>query len=399
MTKKKRHVLIAGGGIGGMAAALALLRRGIDVDVYEQASEMREVGAGVQISPNGSRALHALGVFEALRSMSCAPDGKEIRHWQSGKTWKLFELGGMAIEKYGFPYLTVYRPDLLQVLTDAVRSLKPDAVHLHARCTGVTERERAVTLSFDNGQSAIGDAIVGADGVHSRVRHALFGDDRVNFAGLIAWRALLPMHCVPAHMVRMVGTNWIGPGGHVVHYPLQGGKVMNFVATREAATWDADGWKAEASVNECARVFDGWHPDIHALLRQARSVLKWALLGREPLPLWSRGRSTLLGDACHPTLPFLGQGANMAIEDGVVLARCLAENADVEAALQRYESLRMERTYRMVREASAFTPRFHHPALADPARADDYISREWGSGVVSARYDWLFEYDVNAVAA
>src|SRR5271170_4944390 len=193
----KHHILIAGGGIGGLAAALALLERGHDVDVYEQAPELKEAGAGVQISPNGNRALHALGVFEAMQRLSCNTVGKEVRLWNTGKSWKLFDLGTEAIARYGFPYATVYRPDLLQVLADAVRAAKPDAIHLGARAIGCTQRDDRVTLHFEGGGSVEGDGLVGADGVHSRIRHALFGGDNPRFFGMIAWRGVIPIERVP----------------------------------------------------------------------------------------------------------------------------------------------------------------------------------------------------------
>jgi salicylate hydroxylase len=172
-----KQVLIAGGGIGGLAAALALLKRGFDVDVYEQAQEQREVGAGVQLSANGIRVLHELGVHEALRALACEAAGKEVRLWNTGQTWKLFDLGAQSVERYGFPYYLVYRPDLLAVLADGVRREKPDAIHLGARCTGFEQSARGVTLRFEGGE-ARGDVLIGADGVHSRIREALFGPDR-----------------------------------------------------------------------------------------------------------------------------------------------------------------------------------------------------------------------------
>lgn len=395
MTKQaKPHILIAGGGIGGMAAALALLQRGFDVDVYEQAGELREIGAGIQISPNGNRALASLGVFDNLKALSCPTEGKEIRHWKSGQTWKLFDLGGESIRKYGFPYMTVYRPDLLQVMAEGVRRLKPDAVHLGKRLTGLDRQGDAVGLRFEDGSRAGGDALIGADGVNSVVRRELFGDDPVRFTGMVAWRALLPMQSLPAHMARRVASNWIGPGGHVVHYPLQRGELMNFVGVLEGASWEGPPWTAKAAVDECATAYAGWNDDVLAMIRCAPAILKWAMLVRDFLDTWTVGRATLLGDACHATLPFLAQGAVMAIEDGVVLARCLDDYDDVATALQKYELARRERTYAMVRGAADNTYRFHNPALADAQGAGAFIDREWQPGAIAARYDWLFKYDV-----
>lgn len=388
------RILIAGGGIGGMAAALSLLRRGYDVRVYEQAPELGEVGAGVQISPNGSRALDALGVFEQLKAASCAPRRKEFRLWNTGRAWPMFDLGEIAIEKYGYPYLTVYRPDLLQTLVDAVRALSPDAIHLGHTVENVDVRDDGVTLHFQNGERADGDLLVGADGVKSTVRRCLFGDDEAQFTGMIAWRAVIPMERLPEHMRGMVGWTWIGPGGHLVNYPLRGGKLMNMIGTIERDDWQVESWYAQGSIEECANDFKGWHEDVQTLIHAAPAVLKWAFMERQPRQKWTQGRATLLGDACHATLPFLAQGAVMSIEDGVVLGRCLDTFSDPLEALLRYENARVERTSKMVRGAKENTARFHESALATEEGAVRYMESEWSRDPINDRYDWLYRYDV-----
>jgi salicylate hydroxylase len=388
------RVLIAGAGIGGLTAALALLRRGIDVDVYEQAAELREVGAGLQLSANGTRVLDALGVAAPLQALSCEASGKEVRLWNTGETWKLFDLGAVSIERYGFPYLTVYRPDLLGVLRDAVLAQKRAAIHLGAKCTGFTQDADGVTLQTESG-SARGDALVGADGVHSRIRQALFGADRPSFTGIIAWRGIVPMERLPARMKRLVGTNWIGPGGHVVHYPLRGGTLMNFVGILERSGWQVESWSASGTSEELGADFKGWHEDVQALIRNIDTPYKWALMTRAPMERWTIGRASLLGDACHSMLPMLAQGAVMAIEDGYCLARCLEEGGDdVPAALERYEGARRERTRRAVEGSAANAGRFHNPKLADPAEARRYVDQEWAEARIAERYEWLFRYDV-----
>src|ERR671937_2365764 len=390
------RVLIAGGGIGGLTAALALLKHDIDVEVYEQAAELTEVGAGVQLAANGTRVLYALGVGEELKSLSCEAQGKEIRHWQTGETWKLFDLGPVSIERYGAPYFTVYRPDLLAVLAQAVVRAKPDALHLGARCRGFTQDEDSVTLQLENGATVRGDALIGADGVHSRIRQTLFGADKPEFTGVMAWRGVVPMERLPAHMARMVGSNWVGPGGHVVHYPLRAGRLMNFVGARERADWRVESWSARGTQEELAADFRGWHADVQAFIRAIDTPYKWALMVRAPLERWSVGRVTLLGDAAHSMLPFLAQGAVMAIEDGYVLARCLA-NYEAETALQRYQAARRERTRRTGKGAAANIHRFHNRALADPEEGRRFIDREWASQRIAERYEWLFRYDATSV--
>lgn len=396
--RRSPRVLIAGGGIGGLAAALALLKRGIDVDVYEQASEQREVGAGVQLSANAIRVLHELGVHEALRALACEASGKEVRLWNSGQTWKLFDLGAVSVERYGFPYYLVYRPDLLAVLADGVRREKPDAIHLDAKCTGFEQSPRGVALRFEGGVTH-GDLLIGADGVHSRIREALFGPDRPRFTGFVAWRGTIPMEKLPARMRSLVGTNWIGPGSHVVHYPVHRGEYMNFVGNVERDDWRVESWTARGTREECRADFKGWHEDIHRMIDGIETPYKWALMGRAPLERWSVGRVSLLGDACHPTLPAYAQGAAMALEDGFILARALqAAGGDIAQAVARYEGARKDRTAKVVHGSSENMQRFQNRTLAEPAGAQAYVDREWAEERVKQRYEWLFAYDVTAVA-
>jgi salicylate hydroxylase len=388
------HVLIAGAGIGGLTAALALLRTGCDVDVYEQAGELKEVGAGIQLSANGTRVFYELGVGEELKALSSETASKELHLWNTGETWKIFDLGRVSVERYGYPYFTVYRPDLLAVLAAAVRREKPDAIRLGAKCTGFTQDSAGVSLQFESRSDVTADALVGADGVHSRIRQGLFGPDQPQFTGIIAWRGIVPMERLPEPMARRVGHNWVGPGGHVVHYPLRGGKVMNFVGALERSDWQVESWSARGTTEELAADFKGWHEDIQALIRGIPVPYKWALMTRPPMERWTIGRVTLLGDACHSMVPFLAQGAVMAIEDGLVLARALTEgSADVPSRLLRYENARRERTRRAVEGSADNITRFHNRALADPVKGREYVEREWAGNRVSDRYEWLFRYD------
>ena len=393
------RILIVGAGSGGLTAALALLRDGHEVAVYEQAPRLAELGAGVQISANGSRVLFALGLEDALRGVWSEPAGKEIRLWNTGQTWKLFDLGAESVARYGAPYFMIHRADLHGVLTDAVRALKSDAIRLDARCAGFEDDGSRVTLQFATGEHITGDALLGADGVHSIIRRQLFGDDTAQFTGCIAWRGLIPVAKLPPRFSRNVGVNWVGPGGHVINYLLRRAELFNFVGIVERGDWRVESWTEKGTREECAADFPGWHDDIHELIRNIEQPFKWALLSRDTFGRYTIGRVTLLGDAAHATLPMLAQGANMAIEDGMVLARCLMRaHSSIEVMLERYNVARHDRTRRLVQGAAEMAKRFHNPALANAAGAKAYVDAQWNEETVKQRYDWIFEYDATSVA-
>jgi salicylate hydroxylase len=387
------RILIAGAGIGGLTAALALLSNGHQVQLYEQATELREVGAGVQLSANGTRILIALGLRPAMERIVCVPSGREIRLWSTGQTWKLFDLGETSVARYGAPYWMVHRGDFHAALRDAVQRAAPEAIRTGAAATAFAQSETEITLHLASGDRVEGDMLIGADGVHSAIRQHMFGVSRAQFTGIMAWRGLIPMQRLPAHLQRLVGVNWNGRGGHVVTYPLRCGEILNFVGALERDDWRVESWTEAGTIEECSRDFADWHPDIQTMIHAIETPFKWALLGREPLPRYSIGRATLLGDAAHPTLPFLAQGANMAIEDAMILARCLAEYPDVATALRHYDAARLARTAAIVRGSNDNARRFHNPALTQADTAAAYIDREWTPEKVRERYDWLYDYD------
>ncbi len=393
------QIAIVGAGIGGLTTAIALLQRGHDVTVFEQARALGELGAGLQIAANGSRVLRALGLEEPMAGVICEAEWKEVRVWSTGVTRKLFDLGADSRERFGAPYWFVHRGDFHRVLRETVTDLKPDAIRVGARVAKYEEVDERITLFLENGEVFEADILIGADGVHSALRSQMFESPKANYSGLVAWRGLIDMQRLPEDLRRPVGTNWVGPHGHVVTYPLQSGKVLNFVGVIEDHEWRTESWSAKGSREECAARFPGWHPYIQAMIQAIDQPFKWALVGRDPLPRWSIGRATLLGDACHPTLPFLAQGANMAIEDAMLITRCIDHfDTDPALALGRYEELRVERCTRIVQGSAANADRFHNPILADADEAEAYLDREWAPDKVRMRYDWLFEHDVNSLA-
>jgi len=394
----KPRILIAGAGIGGLAAALALLKRGFDVEVYEQAPELGEVGAGVSISANGSAVLFGLGLEQPLRQWGVSANDRQVRLWSTGESWSLYRGGPSTEERYGYPAFTLHRVDLHAMLVDAVRRLKPDAIRLNRRCMGFDQKGPRVELRFADGSAAAGDVLVGADGMHSHVRRQLFGAAVPRFTGQVAWRGVTPIERLPEQK-REAQTTWIGPAAHVSCYPVRRCELFNFVGQVERDDWRVESWIEEGTVEECLADFPGWHAEVRRMIENNDKLYKWALFVREPLARWTAGRVSLLGDACHSMLPYLGQGANSALEDALVLARCLeASPGEPERALERYEAARRERTTRLVNASAEMAKTFHNGALADAAGAEKYVSAEWHPNKVRARYDWIYKYDATRVA-
>ena len=392
-------IIVIGGGIGGLTTALALLQRGFDVTVCEQAPMLREVGAGVQIGSNGTRVLFALGLEEPLRALQVLPPRRQLRHWRSGETWDWLTLGSASVERFGTPHILMHRNDLHGILVDAIRALKPDAIKLGRRCTAVMQDGSKATAQFAGGEDVSGPAIVAADGIHSQVRECVFGAGKPEFTGCVAWRGLVPMNRLPPHLAQLLTTNWLGPRGHVLHYPVRRGELMNFIGIVERGDWQVESWIVQGRRDELAADFRGWHADVQTFIEAIDTPYKWALFARGPMQRWSKERITLLGDACHPTLPFLGQGAVMAIEDGYVVAACLARYGDDPAqALARYEEIRKERTASVVRKSHENRRHVFSPALADSGALAGEVARYWREQHARERLDWLYRYDATAIA-
>ena len=355
------------------------------------------MGAGVQIGPNGSRVLIDLGLGDDLSRVVSVPDSKVVRFWKTGDERKLFDLSADCQARFGAPYWMIHRADLQTALADAARALKPDVFHLGRKLVSIEQDAEAVVLNFETGSPTKAELLIGADGVHSVVRGTIGQPDEARYTGILAWRGLVSAQALPERLRQPIGVNWIGPGGHVVVYPLRGGALFNFVAFVENADPIDESWSRRGAIAECLKDFAGWDPDVIAMIERLEDPHKWSLYGRPPFRGWSKGRTCLVGDACHPTLPFLAQGACMAIEDGMILARCLVEAPEHAAAFGRFEALRWERTAGVITGSRQMADRFHNPALGERETAVAYMDREWAAERVKARYDWLFDYDATRI--
>jgi salicylate hydroxylase len=392
-----KRILIAGAGIGGLSAALALLQKGFDVEVYERAPVLTEVGAGLMVSANGSRLLFALGLKAEISRLAFESRERQIRLWNTGQAWTLPSQGASSVELYGAPFLLMHRGDLHATLVNAVRAAKPDAIHLNANCTDFRQLDAGIEVALESGERVTGAALIGADGLHSMVRRRLHGAETPKFMGNVFWRGLVPIELIPESERRSVAS-WFGPEGNVTFYPVRSGRLLNFVGTANRQDWKGESWTETGDKKECLADFQGWHPSILEIIDKIDSLYKWGLFLREPLTRWVQGRAALLGDACHPMPPSLGQGANMAIEDGVILARCFEAYEDTEVALKKYEQARVERTNDVVRQSWAQRKRRHHAALNNPAEATSYIAGLLSEDKVRTWYDWIFQYDATTVS-
>ncbi|MDF1722539.1 MAG: FAD-dependent monooxygenase [Minwuia sp.] len=382
-------ILVAGAGIGGLTAALCLAARGFRVQVVEQSDRITEIGAGIQISPNGNRVLHSLGLKQALEAVAFLPRQTERRDWYTGEVLAGGPLGDAVAERYGFPYYHIHRADLIRVLGDAASRSPRISLQTGVRIQGFTQDESGVRLSLADGSTLPAEALIGADGIRSVVRDDLFAAEAPTFTGNIAWRSLIPVGNLPPGLVRPAATAWWGPGRHFVHYYVRGGDYVNCVAVVEKDGWEVESWTERGDIEELKADFAGWHADIGTLIHamDPDACFKWALFDRPPMPSWGEGRVTLLGDACHPTLPFMAQGAVMAIEDAAVVAGCLSADPDPATAFWQYEGLRKERTAAIQFGSRRNAHLFHMHGAAAQDRNRDAAARH------RQTLEWLYTYD------
>jgi salicylate hydroxylase len=340
------RIAIIGSGIAGLVAARALQRLGFRPRIFERSTELAEVGAGLTLAPNASHALNAIGLGPLLETAGMQPGRSGVKHWQTGELKVSLERGATMVEKHGAGYYHIHRADLHGALASEVLAADPDAIQLGAEFRAVRETDSEVEVDFTTGPSVRADVVIGADGLRSAVRAALFGADQPRFTGYIAFRGLVPMDQLPAGIIDPPSCLATGPDRSFARYLIRGGRVVNFVALAQRDGWREEGWSIPASAEELLAEYGGWHEDVLTIIRNtpADGLFKWALFDRDPLAEWTRGRVTLMGDAAHPMLPFLGQGAGMAIEDALILARVFASAPSMDEALARYFQARHART-------------------------------------------------------
>ena len=376
-------VAIIGAGIGGLTAALSLQHFGVPVRVFEQARALREIGAGVTITPNAMNVLDFLGIGPALAEQA----GETLRYFvRSAADGRELERGpdpGCFVPEFGAPYCNLHRADIHSALTDAVTNNDPDAILLDHRFDHLEQDDDKVLAHFSNRTAFEAPALIGADGGASAVRNAVFGGQTASYTGHVALRALVPFTRVPQAVIADPYALYVGAGRSLIHYPLRRQTTMNLLGNAQASHWQAEGWSIPATVKEFLSLFEAFPEPVRELIAAIPEpdLFKWGLRDRDPLPAWTRGRVTMLGDAAHPMTPYLGQGACMAIEDGMILGRAFAVSQDLAEAFSRYEAARRDRANGVQLAARYQGTRHHGSAASEP-----------GSGKTAATLG-LFSYN------
>lgn len=384
------NVLVVGGGIGGLAVALALRRAGVAVHVYEQAAVLREVGAGLALGPNAVNVLHRLGLADALRAVGVVPLSMDPRDGHTGARIARIPLAELAVQRWGAPFYHLHRSDLHNALRAA---LGEQHLTLGARCVAVEQDGAEIRIRFADGREASGAVLIGADGIHSTVREYVAGPDRPQWSRQISWRGLAPAAVGHAVDLEVRHHSFWGPRQQFVAFYVSGGRLVNWVGnTQSDDDWQEESWSARGDRAQVLQLYSGWHPQVQGLIAGTEQVFKWALFDQPPLQKWSRGRVTLLGDAAHPMLPYLAQGASQSIEDAFVLASCLAHDpVGPEHALRQYADLRRQRTAAI---QAASQEQAQLVQLSDPAAIATRNARlAVTPDAYAARWEWIYGFD------
>ena len=389
-------IAIIGGGIGGLTAALALSQNSHDITVFERSAGIREIGAGVQISPNAGRLLHSLGLGAAYSEVSVNPHRVVLRRWEDDSIIRATDLDESFLSQHQVPLANVARNELVEIIGDAVAARTNVTMKFSTHVVAVEPGDSSSVVLFSDGSSQSFDVVIGADGIHSVVRPCVGGIDKPRFSGSAAYRALVPRGAVEDLPIDV--TNRMGPDRHVVSYFIGRNRShLNLVCISPEDSWESESWTEQGTMEDLYSRFEGWSPDFLSLLgRVEEPVFRWALYDREPLEQWGLGTTTLLGDACHPMLPFMAQGSCQAIEDAVVLARCLSDvsTSDAVSAVRRYEDVRQGRTAQ-VQTSSLMNRDLFHMVDGQEQKDRDLIFSISPPGM--SILDWVYEYDALTV--
>ena len=382
-------VAIVGGGIGGLVLALALRERGVGFEVYEQADELREIGAAVALSANATRELRRLGLGDQVEAVSVVPSALVIRRGDTGEVIADHPIGrgGTYEATFGAPYYGVQRESLLFALGER---LGGDELNLGRRCVRVDERATGAELGFEDGSSATADLVVGADGVHSMIRPHVVGNVRGRYSGTVGYRGLVPVEDMPSLPDPTPLQFWAGPGRHLLHYAIDGGRTVNFLAVVRVPEWTNEAWMEECAVSDAVDAFAGWHPAVSEMVGATEIGARWALHDLAPLERWHSDRVVLMGDAAHAMVPHQGQGANQTIEDAIVLADCLADTGYLGSVLRRYAERRRKRTARVQRWSRRAADLMHLPDGREIAPRDRLF------GELYSQLAWIHAFDAHA---
>ncbi len=393
--KQSKKVLIVGAGIGGLTAALCFIQFGWTVELYEERRAIEDLGAGIQISPNAMRVYQTLGVDQALIKAGFLPEAVEMRLLESGRSLARLALGDSAVQRWGAPYLHIHRADLCAILADFVEARQSGALRLGHKTVGYAHTANGAEIILADGQRKAGNLVLGADGIHSVIRLQMLGPQTPRYTGYAAWRSVVPVAHLGDLAPGPVAGLWLGKNRHGVTYRLRGGALANLVAVTESPEAGAEAWRTKGQLQQALADFQGSHPSLRRLLENSDQLYRWALYDRAPLPKWSEAYVVLIGDAAHPMLPFMSQGAAMAIEDAWMLAACL-DRYDPETALAAYYRQRRPRTSKLQAQSAANARSFHRKSLSSQILPfmPNLLTRRLLPTIIKSRFDPVYRYDV-----
>ncbi len=357
---KKLNIAVVGGGLGGLGVTNLLLKAGHTVRVYEQAPQFSEVGAGISLPPNAARVVDSMGLKDVLKTASNIPDRGRIYNGKTGKVIKYTPFGDTVFKHFGEYYYQLHRSDFVDLLVNGIKRFDENALQIDHKFSSYEQNENSVTLKFTNQPNQTADLLIGADGIRSTIRSQICGTEDPEFTGYVAWGAVIPMERLPNWYKTTVSNVWIGKGRNMTFYPVRHGKFLNVAMFASDQEWSSEGWNIPANISDIKAAFEGYHERVQTVIDaiQADMVFKWGLFGRPPINNWQDKKVILMGDAAHPMLPFLGQGASMAFEDAGTLANAISTQPTIEEAFSFYLKHREERANWVLNESIQAGERF-----------------------------------------